>query len=312
MIVAPVVLFVYNRPLHTQKTLDSLARAHLSQETLLYVYCDGPKSNANDQEKHAIELVREIVCSENRLKGTIINISDSNNGLGNSVIRGVSEVLARHNSVIILEDDILIHHDFLIFMNYYLNEYKTNKRVMHISGFQRNSFMQFFLPRIFFARYMDCWGWATWADRWELLITDLNFLDKYLSIEYNLRKFNYTTVENSNQLDNNREGLKTWAIFWYATIAVYNGLCLKPRFSYTKNIGNDGSGSNNTVSSDNLPLNYTSSFVKKLIEPKESLLGRIYIRDAYSKKSKKRFNLIKKTIFIFLSSIRKIFIKSSI
>ena len=45
------------------------------------------------------------------------------------------------------------------------------------------------------------------------------------------------------QLENNINGsIKTWAIKWYTSIFLANGLCLYPHLSLTKNIGLDGSG----------------------------------------------------------------------
>lgn len=302
---APVCLFVYNRPSHTRQTLDCLSRAKLADSSVIYIFCDGPKESADINEIENIKQVQELVFSENRFKEVNVIVSEINIGLGKSVINGISNVLDKHSTVIVLEDDILVHADFLVFMNFYLQQYRNNHEVMHISGFQRNSWLQFFLPRVFFTRFMDCWGWATWADRWKLLVTDISIFDKYLSLNKNKDRFDFKTLEHSYQFDLNRDGLKTWAIFWYGTIAMFNGLCLKPRFSYTKNIGNDGSGSNNVVNTNELASNFTAVFKKYHTTPHESRIGEWYIRDAYSKKSRKRFNRVKGLIFVILTKIRK-------
>lgn len=302
---APVVLFAYNRPVHLKKVLDALSLCRGASDTDLFIYCDGPKATADIEEIKNINQVKDLAFSENRFKQVKVITSDYNIGLGKSIIDGVNNLLNLYDSVIVLEDDIVVHIEFLVFMNYYLIKYKNNKEVMHISAFQRNSWLQFFLPRIFFTRYMDCWGWATWADRWKLLITDISVFDKYLSLEKNKERFDFSTLENRYQFNLNRENLKTWAIFWYATIALLNGLCLKPRFSYAKNIGNDGSGVNNVVNTNELVSNFTVSFKKYYTKPYESLIGEWYVRDAYSKKSRKRFNRVKNLIFALLTKIRK-------
>lgn len=302
---APVCLFVYNRPSHTRQTLDCLSKAKLADSSILYIFCDGPKESADIEGIEKIKQVQELALLENRFKEVNVVVSEINIGLGRSVINGVSNVLGKHDTVIVLEDDILVHADFLVFTNYYLQMYKNNCEVMHISGFQRNSWLQFFLPRVFFTRFMDCWGWATWADRWKLLVTDISVFDKYLTLKKNKKRFDFSTLEHSAQFDMNRDGLKTWAIFWYATIAMFNGLCLKPRFSYTKNIGNDGSGANNIINANELASNFTVEFKKCHAKPNESRIGEWYIRDAYSKKSRKRFNRVKGLIFVLLTKIRK-------
>ena len=44
---APIVLFVYNRPGHTLKTLEALSKNELANESQLYIYADGAKENAD-------------------------------------------------------------------------------------------------------------------------------------------------------------------------------------------------------------------------------------------------------------------------
>ena len=46
----PVLLFTYNRPLHTQKVLDSLALNEYAKETKIYIFQDGKKANATEQD----------------------------------------------------------------------------------------------------------------------------------------------------------------------------------------------------------------------------------------------------------------------
>jgi hypothetical protein len=175
---------------------------------------------------------------------------------------------------------------------------------MHITGFLRDSYLQFFLPRIFFTRYMDCGSWATWSDRWKMLITDFNIIDQKLSDENFFNRFNFSKLDYHTYFEPNRKGLKTWAIFWYFTIAYYNGLCIMPKYSYVKNIGNDGSGSNNVVQVNELSSNFIRKFKKFRPKINESYLGELYIKDAYAKRSKKRFTTPKKIALKFLGYLR--------
>ncbi len=301
---SPICLFVYNRPWHTKQTLDHLSSAKLAELSTLYIFCDGPKYTANEQELDRINQVRNLAFSEKRFKQVIVVLAENNIGLGKSIINGINHVLENYETIIVMEDDLLAHPDFLVFMNYYLIKYADCKQVMHISGFQRNSYLQFILPRIYFTRFMNCSGWATWADRWQLLITETDVFDKYLSIPANKNKFDFGTLQHSAQFELNRDGLKTWAIFWYATISILNGVCLNPRFSFIKNIGNDGSGANNVYDESESYSNFSCKFKKYNRRPVESFLGEMYIRDAYSKRSKKRFNRVKDVIFKLLTRIR--------
>ena len=57
MRLAPIALFVYNRPEHTLKTLEALAQNDLASQSELFVFCDGPKHNADAKTNKAIKKV---------------------------------------------------------------------------------------------------------------------------------------------------------------------------------------------------------------------------------------------------------------
>ena len=40
---APIALFVYNRPWHTQQTVEALKRNELAEESELFIFSDGAK-----------------------------------------------------------------------------------------------------------------------------------------------------------------------------------------------------------------------------------------------------------------------------
>ena len=44
---APVILFTYNRPEHTRRTIEALAANELAAETDLYIYSDAAKKEAD-------------------------------------------------------------------------------------------------------------------------------------------------------------------------------------------------------------------------------------------------------------------------
>ena len=301
---APLVLFLYNRPSHTETTLKNLAAAKDAINSDLFIFCDGPKTEASKKDLENIRSVRNIAAGQKGFKSVTIKYSEVNRGLGKSIIDGVTEVINRYGKCIVLEDDHLVHKDFIRYMNYYLSFYEVEKKVMHISAFARNSYLQFSLPSVFLSRYMDCWGWGTWSDRWSLLDLNLENVDSYLENEKNLSRFNFSKLDYHTYFNQNRDKLKTWAIFWYYTVAKNNGLCLMSKFSYVKNIGNEGSGTNEVVKVPELASNFISKFKPHRPKLKETVLSELYIQDAYAKRSKKRFNRPKRWLHDLLSSIR--------
>jgi hypothetical protein len=301
----PICLFLYNRPEHTRKALKQLHAAYGAAESQLFIFCDGPKEDASNQERAKVEEVREIADKTNGFKEVKIIKQFTNIGLANSIIMGVTQVIEEFGKVIVLEDDHLVHEDFLKYMNFYLDEYEKEERVMHVGGFARDSYLQFFLNRVYFTRFMDCWGWATWASRWKKLITDFEIIDIKLGDRIFFDKFNFSKLDYHTYFEPNRNGLRTWAIFWYFTIAYHNGLCIMPKYSYVNNIGNDGSGSNNIVKVSELSSNFVRRFEQfRPNNLKECSLGEFYIKDAYLKKSQKCWNTPKKITLSVLRFLR--------
>lgn len=92
---------------------------------------------------------------------------------------------------------------------------------------------------------MNCWGWATWSDRWKFFDKDPDALVDTFS-KKEIKKFNLDNSQNfwGQVLDNRNNKIDTWAVFWYATIFKKDGLCLNPFGSYISNTGVDGSGAN--------------------------------------------------------------------
>jgi hypothetical protein len=50
MQLAPITLFVYNRPWHTRQTLEALEANVLANESMLFVFADGLKPNASAED----------------------------------------------------------------------------------------------------------------------------------------------------------------------------------------------------------------------------------------------------------------------
>ena len=82
MKLAPIVLFVYNRPWHSQQTIEALQKNELSSESELFIYSDAPKAE-KDQEK--VQEARDYVHSIGGFKKITIIERVENWGLANSI-----------------------------------------------------------------------------------------------------------------------------------------------------------------------------------------------------------------------------------
>lgn len=248
MNLAPVVLFVYNRPWHTKQTIETLQKNSLAQQSKLFIYSDAPKDKS---EADNVKQVRKHINNLKGFKKIIIVERDRNWGLADSIIDGVSSIIEEYGKIIVLEDDIVTSQYFLKFMNDALNYYENEQKVWHVSGWNYpiNSKSQ---NNAFLWRLMNCWGWATWADRWQYFNKDADSIINSFS-KSDIHSFNIDGCSDFwYQVTANKENkINTWAIFWYASIFKQEGLCLNPSVTFVNNIGHDGSGENCSKSPHN-------------------------------------------------------------
>ena len=245
---APIALFTFNRPKHTQIVLDNLALNPESEYSNLFIFCDGPKMDTIDDEILKIEQVRKIAYSEKRFKNVKVFIQEQNKGLASSIIDGVTELVNRFGKVIVLEDDILVSNGFLLYMNEALRVYEYSNKVMHISGWVFPFHNENYKLDTFFHKPCSCWGWATWKRSWDCFEKNP---EKQIKEMDRLNKWDEFTIFGTypsfrDQVYQNFNGsINTWAIFWYLSVFLKNGTSLHPTISMVQNIGFDGSGVNN-------------------------------------------------------------------
>lgn len=239
---APIVLFVYNRPEHTKRTLDALAANHLAAESELFIYIDGIKPGSASKDIQNNQQVKTIANAENRFKQLAVIESPDNKGLARSIIEGVTNTLELFDRVIILEDDLLTSPHFLNFLNDALELYQHDDKVACISGYIYP--VQETLPETFFLKGADCWGWATWKRAWKIFEQDGKKLLEQLSKPNILHDFNFfDSYPYLKMLEDQIAGKNSsWAIRWYASAYLHGKLCLYPSQSFVHNIGFDGTG----------------------------------------------------------------------
>lgn len=236
---SPIVLFVYNRPWHTEQTLNALKANLGAKESELIIYSDGARSEKDASDVHR---VRELIRKTTGFRSTTIIERDRNWGLANSIISGVTEVVERYGTLIVLEDDLVTSSYFLQYMNDALQKYRSDPRVACVHGYTYP--IKARLPETYFLRGADCWGWATWKRGWKLFQEDGKKLLEELSKRGLLREFDLEdTYPYSQMLRDQIAGRNnSWAIRWHASCFLANGLTLYPTNSLVRNIGVDGSG----------------------------------------------------------------------
>lgn len=234
---APIVLFVYNRPSYTRQTLNALAKNVFAKESSLFIYADGAKKNASEKDKKKISTVRDII-REQQWCGTVSIIeATENKGLAASVIHGVTEIVDRFDKAIIIEDDVVTSPFFLQFMNEGLEKYANEERILSLGSW--NYYFKNTYSDTFFTHLPDTIAWATWKRAWKKFEPDPKLLlqqleEKKLIDEFNIGgKFDYVAML-QHQIDNK---VSSWGIRWTATAVINNTLTLYPSRSLSKHIG---------------------------------------------------------------------------
>ena len=263
---APIILFVYNRPEHTKKTIEALQKNHLAAESDLFIFADGARTHPPAPSLYQIEGGQEKVSlfgKEGDLEGVAsvgsyiktitgfksitITESPTNKGLANSVIAGVTEIIEKYGAVIVLEDDLITSPYFLTYMNDALKLFENRNDIFSISGYTYPENVmkipETYREDAYLSLRFGSWGWGTWKNRWKQVDWELKDFNKFRKNRAMKKEFGRGGEDRSYMLISQIRGaIDSWAIrFDYAHFKnrCYN---LRPTKTLVKNIGFDGSG----------------------------------------------------------------------
>ena len=238
---APILLFVYNRPEHTRRCIQSLLKNSLASESYLFIYADGAKDST---QQEAVNEVRNYIRTIQGFKQTTLIERSENWGLARNIIDGVTTQVNRYGKVIVLEDDLVVAPYFLQFMNDGLEVYKDEPKVGHIQAcdFTQDSS----LPTTFLIKWTGSWGWATWDRAWKYFNPNGKELLQELEERKLTRIFDFNGKYGfTRMLRRQIEGKNnSWAIRWNASLFLKDILSLNVGRSLVQNEGFDGSGTN--------------------------------------------------------------------
>jgi hypothetical protein len=238
---APIAMFVYNRPTHARQTIEALRANKLAQQSDLFVFADGAK---NETAVAAVREVRKLIRAIDGFKSVTVIERERNLGLSNSMISGVTQLCNEYGRTIVVEDDILTARDFLTFMNQGLQRYRDEPRVFSISGFK----LPIVTPKNYsydaFCSYrFMCWGWGTWKDRWEKADWSVKDFPEFIADRARQRRFNQGGDDLSWSLALQMDGkIDSWDTIWAYTHSKHDAVALLSVFSKAYNIGFDGTG----------------------------------------------------------------------
>jgi hypothetical protein len=229
-----IAVFAFRRLDLLQLTLDSLGNNEGFQHFVTHVFSDAARSHTGE-EGDAVAAVRSFLrdwCADH---GAILHEAPTHLGLRSSILAGVADVLRTHESIIVVEDDLLLSRHFLTFMNQALVGCRDREDVMQVSGYfvpHKST-----LPEVGLLRAPASWGWGTWRRAWAHYVDDAEALVTQVAPRKTAFDFG-GSYSYFDALERNAQGtLDTWAVRWYASMFVRGGYAVYPSRSFVRNIG---------------------------------------------------------------------------
>lgn len=276
MVLTPIILFVYNRPGHTQQTVEALQKNDLAAESDLYIFADGAKTE-NDEK---VNKVREYIKTISGFKSVTIFEKERNCGLANSVIAGVTEIINKFGKVIVVEDDLVTSRYFLKFMNEALDFFENDGKIFSVSGYNYSSFVMpipsSYKKDIYLSYRHGSTGWGTWINRWKKVDWETADFAELVNNKELQNVFNRGGADMSGMLKAQMEGrIDSWAIRFDYSLFKNSCFNIRPIKSLVKHIGSDNSGTHSSRADEKiLSVNLDDNFMPKIetVEPNKTIL----------------------------------------
>lgn len=241
---APIALFVYNRPWHTRQTVEALQKNKLAIDSNLFIFSDAAK---NPETLEKVQKVREYIKTIKGFRSVNIVERKYNCGLAESIISGVTEIVNQFGKVIVLEDDLVTSSYFLTYMNCGLKFYYPDEHILSITGFSfTRNFINF--PKNYnYDVYLHIrpmsWGWATWKNRWDGVDWNIMDFNNFIRDRKKIEQFNRGGTDLTKMLIYQVEkNIDSWYIRWAYHAFITNKYSVYPKISFVNNIGHDDTG----------------------------------------------------------------------
>lgn len=236
-----VTILAYRRA----EKLEQLRLALRSFPTAeLFVFCDGARGAADAESCKETQQVAQRFL-EDHPKAKIV-VRERNLGLNQNIVQGITTALSEAPFTVVLEEDVIPQPGLFEYLAQAEAAYRNEPKVFSIAAFHpiasgADPLTTFFSQRFF------CWGWATWADRWQSMLPLFRGTSWPYEHYWQIPPCMGTDCQWAHR--QHRMGRK--AMTWDRLLALWtlkHGLLhLCPSTRLTENIGLDGSGENCTA-----------------------------------------------------------------
>ncbi len=294
---SPVLFITYKRYDTAIKVFHSIKKA---KPPKLYFVSNAPNPN-HPTEKKMVAKVRSIAkkidwpCELHKL------FRKKHLGVKDSISSSISWFFGHETQGVILEDDCLPNQSFFIFCDILLDKFKTDRRVMMISGNNFQDGRAVGKASYYLSRLIHIWGWATWKRAWELYDINMTEWPKHKKL---LTENIFNTIPEKNywtRIFNNvyAKKIQTWDYQWVYTCWKYNGFSINPNCNLVSNIG-FGTQATNTKNKFDLNANLKTFEIKlPLIHIKT--FNYLNIPDIYTSRKYLQISPLKEFVKYFLN-----------
>lgn len=228
MLNTAIVIFCFNRPDALSQLLAGLGNCKETYMLPLYIFIDCERFI---DEKILVQNTALVAQEFDHPNKKIIRRS-SNFGLRLSLTNGISEVFKLHDSVIVLEDDLVIGLFALDYFLHSLIKYKYNQMVWSVCGYAIGDTHKESCDTAHFLPMTHPWGWATWKDRWLQHMSGLACLANLNSASFKLAFNAFGLRDYRTMLWLSERGFtSSWWIYWQLnsvnrhTVSIFPGEC---------------------------------------------------------------------------------------
>ena len=215
---SPVLLITYKRSKNTEKLINTLIENKIEN---IYIYNNGPINNVDYEDCNK---TKDIVKKYSDIYPNIKTLyKEKNTGLKYNIPEAINWVFESFDKVIVLEDDCFPSKYFFLFCNQLLDMYEKDLRIGQISGsnfLNSRNFKRKNQDSYFFSSIINCWGWATWKNRWTD-IHDIEMKNWPVVKKQNLIENFFNNKKNSNYFnkvfDTNYPNNVIWDRAWFLT-----------------------------------------------------------------------------------------------
>jgi hypothetical protein len=224
----PVLILGFNRPDRMRGVIDSLRPL---SPPLVLVSLDGPRTG------HPTDTARVHQCKAETARidwtpDVRTRFRETNAGLEIAVPAAVSWALEEHDSVIVIEDDVIVGPNFLEFATTCLDAFHDRDDIWHVSGYNVVPVDHLTRPTAAarLSVFPESFAWATWRRAWQRYDPDLTWASQAPIGE--LREIVGSTAAAMRWKeifgDARQRRISTWAYRWIGSIWSERGLCVSP------------------------------------------------------------------------------------